>query len=79
MVGHVFILDNQESFFAVSFIRVGTEVGVMVAGAEKVLSFFFFFLIIILEQSWKNQGTREVDLEGTAPKAFGPVASVGYF
>lgn len=77
MVGHVFILDDQESFFAVSFIRVGTEVEVMVAGAEKVLS--FFFLIIILEQSWNNQGTREVDLEGTAPKAFGPVASVGYF
>lgn len=41
MVGHVFILDDQESFFAVSFIRVGTEVEVMVAGAEKVLSFFF--------------------------------------
>lgn len=46
---------------------------------QKKCCLFFFFLIIILEQSWKNQGTREVDLEGTAPKAFGPVASVVYF
>lgn len=57
---------------------MGTEVGAMVAGAEKVLS-FFFFLIFILEQSWRNQGAREVDLEGAAPKAPGPVASAMYF
>lgn len=33
-------------------------------------------IIIILEQSWRNQGAREVDLEGASPKAPGPVASV---
>lgn len=28
--------------------------------------------MIILEQSWRNQGDREVDLEGAAPKRLGP-------
>lgn len=43
----------------------------MVVGAAVMLSSF----IITLEQSWRNRGAREVDLEGASLKAPGPVAS----